>query len=467
MIQVFYALLAGVILTPGACSRPQETSAEAQGEDPIVAEGQGGLVVRRSELEQLLLERFAYVQEGQDLFDLLFKTRLLDSLAKEGGVRVSSRSIAARWQDLDRRAREAGEKGIVDQIQKSGLSVEEFREYLRLSLIQESLTKKALGLGKKDEVTGAQQEIWLNGEIQERGVEKHPPPWEKGLIARCGDVTIKTVEYATFLHARLSRQKVVETAWHMLLIQALEKKLPDLSREARSRAIDLEIDRRRAGHAIRHPGVTFEQRLGASGQTLDSLKSDPSVSIAALTRAWVDRKYGESGLRKTYEDERELFEGRYGKAVQASVLLLVAGQFENELVPRNFEDADKELDTLKERAGDFADFRALVAQFTEDPKGREKQGLIGWVTRGDPRVPRPLREAVFDYLDTGGKVPSGGIALGPVRMETGCGLLWLSSVRESPSWEVMVGKVHEELRRRLVEELMPSRAVRIVERSPK
>ena len=145
-------------------------------------------------------------------------------------------------------------------------------------------------------------------------------------------------------------------------------------------------------------------------------------------------------------------------------LMLVAGQFANELVRRTFEEADRELEAFKERAGDFADFRALVTQFTEDPSGREKEGLIGWVTRGDPRVPGPLREAIFDHLDTGGAIPAGGVALGPVRMKTGCALLWLSKDREGPSWEVMSQKVHEELRRGLGEEVMPRQSGGLEER---
>jgi len=448
-------------------SQDVDGSGDTSREDPlqrVAARGQAGLVVRAADLERLLLERFAYVQEGRELFDLLFKTRLIDALATENEVLVSSRAVAARWEELDRRARAAGAGGILLQIQESELSIEEFREYLRLSILQEELTRKALGLGAKAEVTADQQELWLSDEIQERGVEKHPPPFERGLIARCGDVTIRAEEYSRFLHARLSHEKVLESAWHLLLLQALERKMPDLSAEARARAVEAEIERRERIQTARNPGLSFQQILGARGQTMGSLRNDPSVAIAALTRSWVDRKYGERGLRETYEKEREFFEGRFGRAVQTSALMLVAGQFSNELVPRTFEQAERELEELKERAGDFADFRALVARFTEDPAGREKEGLIGWVTRGDPRVPELLRVAVFDYLDTGGEVPVGGVILGPLRMKTGCCLLWLSKVRDSPAWEVMMEKVHEELRRRLVEELMPRQAVSLEER---
>ena len=74
-----------------------------------------------------------------------------------------------------------------------------------------------------------------------------------------------------------------------------------------------------------------------------------------------------------------------------------------------------------------------------------------------------VREALFDFLDTGGDVPAGGLVLGPVRLEKGCTLLWISDVRESPSWEIMMEHVNEELRRRLVEEVMPFDSVKMVE----
>ena len=52
-------------------------------------------------------------------------------------------------------------------------------------------------------------------------------------------------------------------------------------------------------------------------------------------------------------------------------------------------------------------------------------------------------------------------SLGPIRLDTGVALLWISAERESPSWEVMSEHVHAELRRRFVERVLPGDAVQL------
>src|SRR5262249_10933841 len=141
-----------------------------------------------------------------------------------------------------------------------------------------------------------------------------------GVHARCGEVSITRAEFAHFLTERLERDDVLETAWHLLLLQAIEKRMPDLAPEARARVIEEELARRRKKHDAEFPTVSFEQRLGATGRTLEGMRNDPSVAIAALSRLWVDRTSGPEGVRSTYEKERERFDARYGEAVHAAVL---------------------------------------------------------------------------------------------------------------------------------------------------
>ena len=70
-----------------------------------------------------------------------------------------------------------------------------------------------------------------------------------------------------------------------------------------------------------------------------------------------------------------------------------------------------------------------------------------------------MRRAIFAHLDAGGDVPAGGRALKPVRLDSGVGLLWISEERPSPPWEVMAEYVHQELRRRFVERVLPGDSV--------
>jgi len=431
-----------------------------------VARGQGGLTLGRAELEATLLDRYTYSESGRELLDLFLKARLLDSLAAQRGIRVGEAEVTRRWQELEKRSRAAGAQGLEDEIQQRGLTREQFREFLRLALVQERLTRAALGIAREAEVSGDKQELWIQQEISARGLELRPPASAQdepeGVLARCGEISITRAEFGRFLRERLERAAVRESAWHLLLVQAIEKRMPDLAPEARRRAIEEELERRRAKHASEYPTITFEQRLGATGRTLESLRRDPSLAIAALTRLWVDRGQGPEGLRNAYEKEREQFEARFGEAVRAALLFRVAGRFVNDLCPRTFEEAEQELARFAERGQSQEDFAALVERYSEEPNTKKQQGDMGWVTRGDARVPAPLREALFHLLDTGGTIPERGRILGPVRLDSGVALLWAGERRASPSWEEMSERVHEELRRRFIEEIMPEQSVELL-----
>jgi len=431
-------------------------------QDVPAARGKDGLSASRADLEALVLERFGYAETGREFLDLFLKARLLDSLAAQSGVVVGEAEVTRRWQELEKRSK-AGGLPLSAEIERRRLTPDQFRDFLRLALVQEKLARKALGLAPGSEVSGDKQEIWLQQEISTRGLELLPPAaGTQGILARCGEISITRAEFAHFLFERLERSDLEESAWHLLLLQAIEGCMPDLARSARQGAIEEELARRRRKHDAEFPNVTFEQRLGATGRTLESLRRDPSVAIAALSRLWVDRTAGPEGIRRAYEEERELFEARFGEAVRAALLFRVAGRFVNELCPRTFEQAEDELRKLAGRVSSQAEFAAQVERMSEEPGTKKQQGDLGWVTRGEARVPQELREALFHLLETGGTIPEQGRLIGPVRLDSGCALLWASARRASPSWEEMSERVHEELRRRFLEREMPRASVELV-----
>jgi hypothetical protein len=442
------------------------TEAAAQGvEAPtptVAARGKGGLLATVDEVERVLLIRYGASQTGLDLLGLLIRARLLEDLAEEEGIEIGPRDVARRWGELDEQTRAAGVAGgMLTEIERQGFTPEEFRELLRISMIHEQLARKALGIADDGTVTGDQQEVWLEQEMATRGFERPAPPWSAGYIARCGEVEVGPDEYADFLRRRLPRNQISETCWHVLLMKGMEGRMPDLAPEALGRAIDADIARRRAEHVLEYPNISYEQRLGATGRTIESLREDPSIRIAALSRIWVDRNQGADGLRKVYEDERALFDGRFGTAVHTHMLFLVAGRFANDLVKRTYEDADEELQEIVARAGNTDDFAALASQLSEEPNSKAEKGELGWITSADPRYPTPLCASVFEVVNTGGEVPIEGRAVGPVHLDTGSAMLWVSGIRESPSWEVMSEHVHEELRRRFIEDVMPRNSVEV------
>lgn len=464
MIRALLTALLFAVPPAGASAQNPTPPTPPPLEKGVVARG-NGLTVKSEEVIPLLLERFAMSRDGRELLELLISARLIEEVARERKLTVPESEVSELWNRLDRETRAAGQPdGLAAELAARGMSGEEFRDFLRLTLLQERLTREALEVDDDVTVSGDQQQIWLHQEMQRRNLQQPPPPWPDGIAAKCGGFVITKEEYGRTLLGKLNPSDVSETCWHLLLLKGIEKRMPDLSSAARTTAVDKEIARRRgeAEAGADRQGITFERILEARGSSIEMLRRDPSVSIAALTRHWVDQVAGPEGLRAEYEENRDKYEGRHGKAAHVWILFLVASQYENELNPRTYDQAEAELEKLKGEITSLRGFSAASARLSEEPALRESKGELGWVTRDDPRSPEVVRETVFDFLGAGGKVPATGAMLGPTRLDTGVILTWISAVRPSPPWEEMSEHVHEELRRRFIDEVMPLRAVQRV-----
>lgn len=415
------------------------------------------LAVQEGELEALLLERYAMGTDGRELAKVLLSAKLIKKLAKKRGHSVSKNELDRRFDQLDREIRAQGSaKGLLGQLEEQGMSVPDFRDILAVAMLQETMTREDKDINALLPVTGPMQESWLAGQFMEQGVEWPTPPFAEGLVAKSRTGLKVTVEeFTDLLRERLPRVDVEESAWHLILLKGLESRLADVNAETKSRALDQEIERRRAKHALAYPKISFEQRLGASGRTLESFRQEPSTKIAALARLWVDRTYGDEGLKAAFEKDRAYFEGRFGRAVRANLLFLLATADPkgNEFIKRSYEEAERELERMLDAVGNTDDFRAIAKANSEEQNTRTTGGELGFVTRDDPRVAAEIRRELFHFLDSGGKVPPTGVAIGPTRFGSGVAILWVSSIRPTPEWDVMVEHVHNHLRAGLLDSI--------------
>jgi hypothetical protein len=405
-------------------------------------------------LDELLIARHALGEDGRSALRQLLRARLLDKLARESKLEISKDMLQARWESIDREILAGGNPdGLAGYLRDEGVDPKVFREFLRLGMVQETLARRALGIPEGREVNAEQQEMWLDQVIEQRGTDWPAPPWPDGIAARCGDVSVPAKDFTQFLRTQLPSDVVREACYQLLLEQRVRARMPDVSAEALDQAVEAEIGRRRAEVAEdpRYKGLSYEQVLSAQGMALDTVKRDPSVVCAALATLWVDRSYGEEGLRKVYAEERAVFDGLHGEAREVRALFLRGAMFANQLNSRTFAQAEARLAELAEQVASPDDFTRLVAEHSEDATSREKQGLLGWVPRGDERVPSAIRDAVYSE---GGRDRGTGRLVGPVRLANGAVLLWVGARRPAPGWETMRAAVHGELRRRFLEDCL-------------
>lgn len=434
---------------PGAPARETSPSdappAAAQGRDTKLG---------FAEFDRLVLARHGSGETGRAALKHLLNARVLDLLAREAKLTIGSADVERRLAQIEKDVLASGEKGgLAAYLKQNGITLATFKEFLRLGLIQETLARRALGIPEAQTVSGEQQEVWLDQVMRARGVDYPPPPWSDGLAARCGDVKVTTTEFAAHLRLQVDAATLREDCFQALLAKRLRAKLPALSDEAIERAVDAELERRRREFAAdpKNRGLSYDQAASATGILPESLRDDPAVRCAALATLWVDTTYGSDGLKRVYQDERAHFDGRYGEAYRVRILFLRAAVLKNQLNPRTFEEAERDLGLLRAEIDSEADFKKLAAKRSEDAPTRDKEGLFDWVTRGDERLPQDALSRIFR---DGSPIADDARLVGPVRSSGGVLLVWVGERRPPPPWETMAAYVHRELRKRVMDEAL-------------
>lgn len=452
------------LLVPFALPLQDEAPDPSLGEELAAVAGEYDVTFE--ELDEALIWRHGRSTNGREALRSLLDLVVLDHLAEERGVEVGPEEIAARWGELERELQEGGHaRDLLEYLEQQDIEPETFREHLRLSIVHEELTRRALDLGPDDQLTGEQQTRWLEKVHASREVEEEPHPWEDGVVARSGELEITRAAFAEHLRTLVPREELRELAHGLALEKALRDRMPDLAESAVREGIEAELGRRAARVEAdpRFQGVEYERLLDAQGLSLEAMRRDPSVRVHALSHLWSERTLDGETLRDTYEAEREAFDARHGEAVDVYALLLQAARFENEVVPRTFEKAEEELAKLRESIEGLEDFQRLASQHSEEPRTRERGGHLGRVTAGNPVVPEPIRRATFQAVEAArgedGEVDVEGTVLGPVRVQGGTMLLCLGERHPAPTWEEMSRHVANELRRRMRDELLPPQEV--------
>ena len=442
--------LAGeLVAAPGPVQAPART---AQAE--IAARGMGATITH-AEYDELIMNRHARSDGGRAALEHLLKSRLLEQLAVESGLAIGAEQIDARMDELDEEIRAGGDPtGLEGQLREYRIDLATFRHFLELQIVQETLARRALGIPDGRPIQADQQEMWVNQVLDERGSAYPEPPYEgeDPVLARCGSLEVRRSEFLPHFKQQLDPETAREDCYQLLLAKLIRARMPDLADEALAREVEREIERRRAEFRAdpQNEGVTFEQVLAARGLRLDRLDRDPAFVVASLARLWVDRTHGEEGLRATYEAERNGFDDRFGPAVPVSVLFLNAVEVANPLQRTTFEQAEQRLREVAKVINGPEAFAVAAQQYSEDKGTAQNGGRLGYTTRADERMPAELRELAFANQGAG--------LVGPVRLTqgvSGVALLWIGELRPSPGWEVMREHVHNELRKRLIEQTLP------------
>jgi len=459
--QVLRLSFATLLLCIGASSIQAAVSPQSE-----VAARAGGTTVSWDELDNLIFVRHANSPEGHDALKHLLKTRLLDQLAYESGLVVSEAEIDELWRETEDSLRQAGQGDLPRLLAEQGMTPAEFREFLRLGVVQRTLARRALGIADDQPISGELQETWLESQIIERGLVEPPAPWADGVVIACGELTISVDEYVQSLRYRIDPAALRQGMEQVLLEKRLRARMPDLAETALDKAVHEELVRRRANVLAdpRYKGIGYDELMKAKGILIDYWPKDASLRAAALTRLWVERRYSEEDLLRTYQDEREYFDGHFGESIETWILFLRAGVLKNDLVPRTFDEAERELFEITQAVRSSDDFEVVVLEHSEATKSRELRGRVGFVTRLGSTLPAVIRDEIFRFVDEGSYKSD----LDPkdrrrlthaIRTSEGVALCWLGERKPTPTWDEMIVHVHSELRARVREDSLDTKSV--------
>ncbi len=434
---------------PAAQTLPDGSAPQTAPVASPVAARAGGDMVTFAELDTLMLERHGAAPRGKEIATYLAQRALITDLAKDAGLRVTDAELDARVLELDSEMKRAGvEDGIAGELARGGIERGEFRATLRLAILHERLTRRALGLPADAQVSGDQQQIWIDSEVERRGLQMATPPFEDGVAARLGAIEIQAAPLAELIRETLEESEIRDALTQLLLLRRVEARLAAAQVSISEDAVTAEIERRRAEAESdpRYQGVPFENLLAAQGLSTAGLARDPAVRIAALSTRWVETKHSDQALRDAYTSEQAFFENHFGAAVHVRAIFLGGSANPNELARRSATEAEQQLRALAEEIDSAQAFAVRAGSVSEDAEARLRAGEVGWLVRASRALPRDLIAEIHS-------APEG--LFGPHRLPTGAVLLWIGERRSSPSWEVMRSHVQRELRRRFLLECLP------------
>ncbi|MDZ4772062.1 MAG: peptidylprolyl isomerase [Planctomycetota bacterium] len=453
------AVVAFALLFAAPFANVRAQSAESAEEfGPEVAARGNDTILTWAELDTLLVARRAKSVEGREALRHLAEVKMLEVLGAETGLAASDEDVAAKIREVETERQRAGEKGGLEpMLREMRITLDEFKRLLKLAAVQETLTRRALGLKDTERVNGDQQKLWMDDALLQRNYEEYNPPWKDGVVAKTASFTILEPEFLRYLRLRLPDEILREDCWQLLLAKRMKLRMPDLAPERLKKAIEDELQRRRddTKRDPRYKGTTWESLLATQGILADRMDQDPGVQIAALSKLWVERSYDDATLQRIYKDERELFDGAYGAAVDTMMIFVKAGAFKNEYNTRNFVEGDKLLADWRSRIQNAEDFQKRAKESSEDATSAENSGALGYVTARTTKVPPEIRSEVAKALPKNPSASAQESMVGPLRVANGCILLWFGSRRPAPAWEAMSNHVKSELRRRFVEEVLP------------
>ncbi|MCA8977530.1 MAG: peptidylprolyl isomerase [Planctomycetes bacterium] len=388
---------------------------------------------------------------GRNLCEVLVDSTLTRMQAENLELMPSEAEVRRFWEQLQQQLRAAGRDPRDFPAMRNSTEPELLRD-LAVQLAQERLVRHALDLPADEAVSGEMLRLWIAERRKKATIVTDPELLPTGTAARVDGREISMTELGSLI-LRTSedddRDSFVRKVIYLTSIEHLAQQ-HDIELDQAQLDAAVALRRQEAVGNPRFRGLSFDQLLQTQGMTVASLVQSRVFRAKLLQERLADIRYPDAKLRAELEADRPATCELVGARRRLGVIYRRAIDEPNALVPHDFDSAAESLRRVRERL-EIERFDVVARIETDDPRGKELGGDMGWLHRRNQLLPEPVLAVAFDAGD--------GSLLGPVRAKDGCYLVKVLEIEPEPSDDVLVQRLRELRMQEMTQQIMTDAAI--------
>ena len=407
----------------------------------VAARFEGG-EVSFAELHEYLTAKYRKREEGRSALQHLRQRILVEREAERRRLAIPDGKVAEELRELRQRFEAAGPvpAGFEEELRRRQLSFAEFAGLLRISLLHEELARQDFGLAAGESPSSEQMNLWLSEREKKAEVVEDPARLPHGAVASVDGREISNDLVGATLRTLIGPKATRTALVDLIGARLVHKRGAELGLEAAEADLDAEIARRRERVSAdeRFAGVGYEALLQTQGQTVEELRADPKFRAGVLLAKIAERIYTAEALEGIYRKDAGRYEGLYGESRKVSWILIRGAGSPNALIKRSFEEAEKEIRTIRDQIRGPEDFPKAAKIYSEDERTNSSGGEVGFLHRREPDFEPAMLDAVFAAKTRE--------IVGPLRIPQGAALLLVGETQPAPAHGEILSRIRDEMR---------------------
>jgi parvulin-like peptidyl-prolyl isomerase len=367
---------------------------------------------------------------GQEALQFLVDQKLVEIEAKARNLRIPQEAVDARIRIVKKQLESNG-KDFQGYLKKRGLSPEAFRNYIQLSLLNETLVRQDLHFAPQDPISPAQIQVWRREKSRKHKVISAPSQLPPGISAKIGPIEFTLTDLGRVMARNLVRRDRESILQQMVAAKILrlegEKKKIHLTKTDLDQELNRRIQEASSNPQYKKAKIGFLDILKAQGRTVDDLKEGTAFQAQLLAAHLGQALFPPEFLEKEWKTNKELWMERLGPSRRLMKIDILGPP------KRSLEEARSRIEKIRKAAKDPRSFRMLARQYSEDPRGKKLAGDFGFVHRKDEGFSPKVLARSFE-------LPTGQVSE-PIESKGKVSILMVTALKKAPKESQMLNEI--------------------------